>query len=278
MAKQSSPQTQNIPVFILAGGLGTRISEETALKPKPMVELGEVPILVHVMRSYYRNGFNDFVILGGYRVWEIKNYFLNYEFRQNHLSIDHRSEINAPPRSFGKSLTQENWRVRVLDTGLSAMTGARVARGIDMIEAAGEKIENFALTYGDGLSNHSFAEELDFHQQHGKIGTVLGVLPTARFGEFDFEKDGTVKEFVEKPQSKQAFVNGGFFYFKREFRNYLSTDESCVLEQQPLAKLADDRQLSMFPHRGFWQPMDTLRDKTYLEGLWNSGKAPWTIK
>ncbi len=275
MPTQPQLSPHQIPVFILAGGLGTRISEETALKPKPMVEVGDIPVLVHLMRSYYRQGFNDFVILGGYRVWEIKNYFLNYEFRQNHLLIDHRTEITAPPRSFGKSLSQENWRVRVLDTGLNAMTGARVARGLDLLEAAGERIEHFALTYGDGLSSHSFTEELNFHFEHGKLGTVLGVLPGARWGEFDYEKDGTVNSFVEKPQSKQGLVNGGFFYFQREFRKYLSTDESCVLEQKPLAKLADDRQLAMFPHRGFWQPMDTLRDKTYLEGLLNSGKAPW---
>jgi glucose-1-phosphate cytidylyltransferase len=266
---------KNIPVFILAGGLGTRISEETHLKPKPMIEIGETPILLHLMRWYYSFGFNDFVICGGYRSWEIKNFFLNYEFRLNHLVIDHRGSSNFPPETLGANVEQEKWRVRVIDAGLETMTGARLARAFDEIKAQ-DKFTDFALSYGDGLSNVDLNKELSFHLAHGRIGTVLGVPPVARFGELDVV-DEHVKGFVEKPEDRQGLINGGFFFFKSSFRDYLNTLQICILEREPLSHLAKNGQLMMFKHTGFWMPMDTLRDKILLQQLWDSGKAPWAV-
>jgi glucose-1-phosphate cytidylyltransferase len=263
-----------VPVFILAGGLGTRLSEETQNKPKPMVEVGDLPILLHIMRSYYRHGFNDFVICAGYRSWEIKNYFMNDEFRHRHLEVDHRTPTERPVRPIGKSLQQEKWRVRVVDTGLNTQTGGRIARALDVV-SADTTFEHFAVTYGDGLTDANLQTELDFHGRHGKIGTVLAVHPLARFGELEISSDGTVQQFSEKPQATQGRINGGFFFFKKEFRDYVSTEETCILERDPMVKLTADRQLKIFPHDGFWQPMDTLRDKHQLEALWQSGKAPW---
>jgi glucose-1-phosphate cytidylyltransferase len=265
---------QNVPVFILAGGLGTRLSEETASRPKPMIEIGGIPILVHIMRRYYAYGFNDFVICAGYKSWEIKNFFVNYGFRQSHLVIDHRKDPSSAPKSLDTDQNQEHWRVRVIDTGESSMTGARVARAFDAI-ADTEKFENFALTYGDGVCDLDLTKEWNYHGSHGKIGTVLGVHPLARFGELDLDSTGRVKTFLEKPQSRQGVINGGFFFFKREFRKYLKTDAECILERQPLSDLAQDSQLMVHKHDGFWQPMDTLRDKMALEELWAEGKAPW---
>lgn len=271
-------KNKNIPVFILAGGLGTRLSEETTLKPKPMVEIGDHPILLHVMRSYYAHGFNDFVICAGYRAWEIKQFFLTYEFRSRHLEIDHRSEILKPASAFGAHEKGEKWRVRVIDTGVNCMTGGRIARALDTLKNLGEdQFEDFAVTYGDGLTDADLTAELKMHQSHGKIGTVLGVPPLARFGELDIQAN-QVKSFLEKPQSRQGLINGGFFYFKRAFRDYLADDVSCILERAPLVKLADDGELQVFKHEGFWRPMDTLRDRTELEQIWASGKAPWAAK
>jgi glucose-1-phosphate cytidylyltransferase len=264
----------NVPVFILAGGAGTRLSEETSLKPKPMVTIGEYPILLHIMRWYYAHGFNDFVICAGYRAWDIKEFFLSYEFRQNDFAIDHRISTNAGPAVFNRNTRQENWRVLVIDTGRDTMTGGRVARALDEV---GDSIAftEFALTYGDGVSNVNLTQELEFHRQHKRIGTVLGVPPPARFGELGVDESDLVQGFVEKPEDRQGLVNGGFFFFSGEFRRYLSTDESCILEQKPLADLAHDGGLMVHRHSGFWQPMDTLRDRNFLQSIWESGKAPW---
>ncbi len=269
-------QPRKIPIFILAGGFGTRLSEETSLKPKPMLEIGHIPILVHIMRWYYSFGFNDFVVCAGYRAWEIKNYFLNYEYRCNDLVIDHRENANTPPATMGKSLTQENWRVRVIDTGTDCMTGGRVARAFDLIQHEG--FTDFGLTYGDGLCDADLSRELEYHQLHGRTGTVLAVRPTARFGELDVQNGDQVAGFLEKPASKQGVINGGFFFFQRSFRKYLSPDGSCILERAPLETLATDGGLRLFRHEGFWQPMDTLRDYNYLQELWDSKKAPWVRK
>ena len=264
----------SIPVLILAGGMGSRLSEETVLKPKPLLEIGEIPILLHLMRHYYRFGFNDFVVCAGYRAWDIKQFFLNYEFRTNHLQIDHRTQSHEAPTVLGRNESQEKWRIRVIDTGLETMTGARIAMALDEVSRT-DSFENFALTYGDGLTDASLADELKFHCEHGKIGTVLGAKPAARFGELEAQASGEVISFLEKPEQKQSFINGGFFLFKKEFRSYLSADPSCVLEREPLVKLTADRQLRMYRHTGFWRPMDTLRDKIELQALWESGKAPW---
>jgi glucose-1-phosphate cytidylyltransferase len=264
-----------VPVLILAGGLGTRLSEETVSKPKPMVEIGDIPILLHIMRFYYSHGFNDFVICAGYKSWEIKSFFLNYAYRRQHLELDIRtpeSEISA----FGGANLQEKWRVRVLDTGSTAMTGARVARTLDILEK--DDFDDFALTYGDGLCNVNLREELSFHQSHKKLGTILGVKPMARFGELELGSEDYVAAFREKPQGSGGYINGGFFFLRRGFRKYLRAEDDCVLEQAPLVNLASDRQLVMFRHDGFWQPMDTLRDKQYLQNLWESGDAPWVLR
>jgi glucose-1-phosphate cytidylyltransferase len=264
----------NTPVFILAGGFGTRLSEETGLKPKPMVEVGDFPILIHIMRHYYRFGFNDFVICAGYKAWEIKNYFLNYRYRHGDLEIDLRSEKNTSPLSLlDSSERNENWRVRVIDTGANAMTGSRIARAFDAIKL--DDFENFAVTYGDGLTDANLETEFQAHLKQKSIGTVLGVRPRARFGELDISASGKVRKFLEKPQSRQGFINGGYFFFKREFRKYLNDADNCVLEKGPLEKLARDGELEMFQHEGFWQPMDTLHDKRSLEALWLEGRAPW---
>jgi glucose-1-phosphate cytidylyltransferase len=270
---QNHPKPSQIPVFILAGGLGTRISEETHARPKPMIEVGGEPVLLHVMRWYYRHGFNDFVICAGYRSWEIKQYFLTYGFRKTHLEIDHRKSSESAAQPFGGGAQQENWRVRVIDTGVDCMTGGRIARAYDLIKSDG--FEHFAVTYGDGVSDVPLDRELDSHFEKENLGTVLGVHPSARFGELTIGEDSRVADFSEKPHSGMDWINGGFFFFNRKFREYLSPDADCILERAPLNQLAKDGELSMFQHTGFWHPMDTLRDKIFLEGLVTEKKAPW---
>jgi glucose-1-phosphate cytidylyltransferase len=270
-------KTSTVPVFILAGGLGTRLSEETSLKPKPMVEIGEIPILVHIMRWYYSFGFNDFVICAGYKSWEIKDYFLNYKYRQNFLEIDHRVNGAEEPKHLGTNLGHEKWRVSVIDTGLETMTGGRIARAYDVMSKT-NVIENFAVTYGDGVSNVDLVKELDFHLLNKKTGTMLGVPPISRFGEMEVDEKNVVKRFIEKPESKKGSINGGFFFFNKKFRNYLSLTNDCILEKVPLENLAKDSELVVYEHKGFWQCMDTLRDKTYLQEIWEKGNAPWLVK
>lgn len=262
------------PIFILAGGLGTRISEETLLKPKPMIEIGDIPILIHLMRSYYAYGFSDFVICAGYRAWEIKEYFLNYQFRLNHLMIDHREVAHMSPTPVGENEEQEKWRVRVIDTGLETMTGARISRALDFVRKT-DSFENFGVAYGDGLSNVNLCEELEFHLAHQCLGTLVGVPPFSRFGELGMADTGHVQEFLEKPAFTKSLISAGFFFFKKEFSCYLSSDASLILEREPLEKIAAENQLKAFVHRDFWQCMDTLRDKNHLQALWDTGQAPW---
>ena len=271
---KNSTHPSQVPVFILAGGLGTRLSEETQLRPKPMIEIGGMPILLHIMKWYRRFGFEDFVICAGYLSWEIKEYFLHYSFRNNHLDIDHRNDPSQLPASVGQNASQERWRVRVLDTGVANMTGARLAQALDIIGKT-QKFEHFAVTYGDGVADMNLADELKFHVDHERIGSVLGVPPLSRFGELAVDETGDVTGFLEKPEHKLGLINGGFFFFRSSFREYLAADSKCILEKEPLERLAQHGQLKVYPHHGFWQAMDTLRDKFYLQRLWDEGKAPW---
>jgi glucose-1-phosphate cytidylyltransferase len=253
-------------VVILAGGFGTRISEESHLKPKPMVEIGEKPILWHIMKIYSYYGFNDFVICLGYKGYYIKEYFANYFLHESDVTFDFR---NADERIIHNN-TAEPWRVTLLDTGLETMTGGRLKR----IKAyIGE--ETFMLTYGDGVSDVNISEVVDFHKFHGKFVTVTAAQPGGRFGALDLDNN-LVRGFKEKPKGDYSWVNAGFFVMEPEVFDYIK-DDSTVLEEEPLFRLAQDGQLIAYKHKGFWQPMDTLRDKNLLESLWQSRKAPWKI-
>lgn len=258
-----------VPVFVLCGGLGTRLREETELRPKPMVPVGNHPIVWHVMRSYAHHGFRRFVLCLGYKGEAIKSYFLNYPS----LNSDFTVELRTNAVKVHSIDHQQDWEVTLADTGELTMTGARVAR------AAAKYLGNsqtFAVTYGDGLTDANLAQELDFHIAQKRVGTVLGVPPPSRFGELKVEGE-SVEEFSEKPDFSNNWINGGYFFFQREFLPYLSSEEGCILEREPLVKLARDRKLSIYKHRGFWGCMDTQRDREQLEKLWASGKAPWAV-
>ncbi len=261
-------QIAQTPVFILCGGLGTRIKEETEFKPKPMVPIGNHPILWHIMHIYRRYGFRKFILCTGFRSEVIKSYFLNYASMNSDFTVDLKSN-NLTVHSIDH---EEDWEVTVAYTGEHTMTGGRVA-------IAAEKYlgnaEHAAVTYGDGVCNVNLRQQFDFHLSHGKIGTVLGVNPPSRFGEIRLEGD-EVKEFAEKPEFTENWINGGFFFFKRDFfQRYLTKDVQCVLEKTPLVKLAQDGQLNLYKHQGFWACMDTQRDRDMLNQLWAAGQAPW---
>ncbi|HEY3375061.1 MAG TPA: glucose-1-phosphate cytidylyltransferase [Candidatus Aquicultor sp.] len=252
-------------VIILAGGFGTRLAEESSIRPKPMVEIGGKPILWHIMNVYASYGFNDFLIACGYKGEVIKEYFHNFFFHNSDFGIDlsnGRYEIINP--------CCLDWKVGVIDTGLNTMTGGRLQRLKGLIGDT-----TFMLTYGDGLSNVNIKDLVAFHQAHGKLATITAVRPPARFGGLVLD-DGKVQEFSEKPQTGEGWINGGFFVFEPGIFDYLSGDET-ILERDPLERLAADNQLMAFRHEGFWQPMDTLREKQLLETLWTSGNAPWKI-
>ena len=256
-----------VPVFVLCGGLGTRLREETEVRPKPMVPIGEHPILWHIMRTYARSGFKRFVLCLGYKAEVIKSYFLSYSQLNSDFTVDlsnNRSTIHFVDHDL-------DWQVTLASTGERSMTGGRVARAAKRYLGSAEYM---AVTYGDGLTDANLSEEFDFHLRSGKIGTVLGVNPPTRFGELKLQ-DEEVVQFDEKPELSQSWINGGYFFFHRDFLRYLSSDESCVLERRPLVKLAQDRELAIFRHTGFWACMDTQRDRDYLNGLWTSGEAPW---
>jgi glucose-1-phosphate cytidylyltransferase len=263
------PDVSRVPVFILCGGLGTRLREETELRPKPMVPIGSHPILWHIMRSYSHYGFKSFVLCLGYKAEVIKSYFLNYPT----LNSDFTIELNTNNVTVHKIDHEQDWTVTLADTGPLTMTGARVAR------AAASYLGNadhFAVTYGDGVTDANLLDEFELHLKQGRVATVLGVNPPSRFGELKLNHDEVV-EFAEKPDLTETWINGGYFFFKRDVLKYLSQDEGCVLERDPLVALARDRQLSICKHRGFWYAMDTQRDREYLEDLWKSGKAPWGV-
>lgn len=258
----------NIPVFILCGGLGTRIKEETEFKPKPMVPIGNRPILWHIMHLYRNHGFKKFILCTGFKSEIIKSYFLNYASMNSDFTVDLKSN-HLTVHSIDHD---EDWEVTVAYTGEETLTGGRIAK------AAAKFLKDAphaAVTYGDGLTNANLKEEFNYHLSHGKIGTILGVNPPSRFGELCTVGD-EVFEFTEKPEFVEKWINGGFFFFKREFfSNYLSNNTDCILEKTPLIKLAEDKQLNIYKHSGFWACMDTQRDRDQLNQLWASGKAPW---
>jgi len=249
---------------ILAGGLGTRLSEETSLKPKPMVEVGGMPILWHIMKMYSHHGINDFVICCGYKGYVIKEYFANYFLHQSDVTFDMRSNTMDVHHK-----RAEPWTVTLVDTGENSMTGGRLGRVRKYIE----NDEMFCFTYGDGVGDIDIGASIAFHKQHGKAATLTATYPPGRFGALDI-REGKVLNFKEKPKGDGAMINGGFFVLSPKVLGYLGGDDT-VWEQAPLQGLAEDGQLMAFEHQGFWQPMDTLRDKHLLEELWASGKAPW---
>ncbi len=253
-------------VVILAGGFGTRLSEETDIKPKPMVEIGGKPILWHIMKIYSYYGFNDFVICLGYKGYVIKEYFANYFLHQSDITID----LKANSMEIHQSKA-EPWKITLVDTGLNTMTGGRIKRVQKYIGS-----EPFMLTYGDGVGNIDIQALLEFHKAHKKYATVTSVQPSGRFGALNLDNDKNVLSFQEKPKGDGAWINGGFFVLEPPVFGYIQSDET-VWEKEPLESLAQDGQLAAHTHTGFWQPMDTLRDKNHLEELWKAGKAPWKV-
>lgn len=252
---------------ILAGGFGTRLSEETVVKPKPMVEIGDKPILWHIMKIYSYHGVNEFIICLGYKGFYIKEYFANYFL--------HMSDVTFDLKENGMRVHQtstEPWQVTLVDTGEATMTGGRLRRVRDYLDD-----ESFCFTYGDGLSDLSIADLVAFHRREGKLATLTAVQPPGRFGAFKLESgQNQITTFKEKPHGDGAWINGGFFVLEPDVFDYIGGDET-VWEREPLEALGSDGKLNAFRHKGFWHPMDTLRDKNYLENLWRNGEAPWHI-
>jgi len=249
---------------ILAGGLGTRLSEETSDRPKPMVEIGGKPILWHIMKMYSHYGINDFIICCGYKGYVIKEYFANYFLHMSDVTFDMRSNVMNVHHK-----RAEPWSVTLVDTGDDSMTGGRLKRVGSYIQSE----EAFCFTYGDGVGDIDIGATLDFHRSHGKLATMTATYPPGRFGALDIENKQVI-HFKEKPKGDGAMINGGFFILSPKVLSYLKSD-ATVWEQEPLMGLANDGQLMAHEHHGFWQPMDTLRDKNLLEHLWVSGVAPW---
>ena len=250
-------------VVLLCGGFGTRLQEETEVKPKPMIEIGRKPILWHIMKNYESQGFNNFVVALGYKGELIKEYFMHYRYRFGNMSIRLKTgdvmESGAP---------DEDWLIHLLDTGLHTQTGGRVKRAAQYIGN-----DAFMMTYGDGLSNVNLAKLLEFHKSHGKLATMTAVRPPARFGGISLSGDHVVR-FEEKPQIGEGWINGGFFIFESKIIEYIERDET-ILEREPLERLAKEGQLMAYRHEGFWQCMDTLRDVRLLEALWEKGTPAW---
>jgi glucose-1-phosphate cytidylyltransferase len=252
---------------ILAGGLGSRLSEETKLKPKPMVEIGGKPILWHIMKIYSFHGITEFIVCIGYKGHVIKEYFANYLLNSSDVTFD----LGNNSTEFHRN-TSESWRVTLIDTGDETMTGGRLRRALPYVQDD----EMFCMTYGDGVADINIPALIDFHKRSGKIATLTAMQPEGRFGAVRITGDGRVCSFAEKPKGDAGWVNGGFFVLSPRVGDYL-TDDSTIWERDPLESISEGGQLAAYKHVGYWQPMDTLRDKVTLEDLWNSGQAPWRI-
>lgn len=254
-------------VVILAGGYGTRISEESDLKPKPMIEIGGKPILWHIMKIYSHYGFNDFIICCGYKGYVIKDYFHHYYMHQTDITIDLEKNLVQFHAS-----NSEPWRVTLVDTGLNTMTGGRIKRIQSFVGN-----ESFMLTYGDGVSDIDILSLLDFHKKNKRLATLTAVQPSGKFGALGIDSQNAVIQFQEKPKGDGAWINGGFFVCEPGIFDYIRSGDETIWERQPLEDLSRDGQLSAYKHENFWQPMDTLRDKNELERLWATSNAPWKV-
>ena len=253
---------------ILAGGFGTRLSEETGIRPKPMVEIGGKPILWHILKMYSYYGFNEFVILLGYKGYMIKEYFANYFLHNSSVTIDLKENSMEIIKNHS-----ENWKVTLLDTGLNTLTGGRIKQAQEIIGN-----NRFLLTYGDGVSDINIKKLIKFHDNHDGIITMSTIQPQSRYGTIDFEKDGQlVKSFEEKPEGESGWINGGFFVCEPKVFDYISNSSKCIFEREPLEKMSSDEKLFAYKHEGFWIAMDSLKDKNDLEDYWNNGNAPWKI-
>jgi glucose-1-phosphate cytidylyltransferase len=252
---------------ILAGGLGTRISEETILKPKPMIEIGGLPIIWHVMKIYSHYGINDFIICCGYKGYMLKEYFSNYFLHTSDVTFDFKSNDYKYHNT-----KAEPWKVTLVDTGDETMTGGRMKR---IKEYLGDD-DTFCMTYGDGVGDIDIGRLIEYHKSHQSLTTITATIPPGRFGSISLDKNSSVNKFIEKPKGDDSYINGGFFVLSRDVIDLIK-DDKTLWEKEPLEKLSKENQLEAFKHDGFWQPMDTLREKNYLEELWISGKAPWKV-
>lgn len=253
-------------VVILAGGFGTRISEESSQRPKPMIEIGGKPILWHIMKIFSYYGYNDFIICLGYKGYMIKEYFLNFSLQNSDVTVDYR---NHNQLTFHQKV-YEPWKITMVDTGIDSMTGGRIKRVKDFIEG-----DTFLMTYGDGVANVNIKKLVDFHKKHGRLVTVTATQPMGRYGSLNLSGD-TVISFHEKTVKEANWINGGFFVMGKKFIDYIENDFS-VLEKEPLEKVAQEGNLIAYKHYDFWQPMDTMRDKSFLEELWKTNNAPWKV-
>lgn len=253
-------------VVLLAGGLGTRISEESDVKPKPMIEIGGKPILWHIMKLYSSYGFNDFIICAGYKGYVIKEYFSNYFLHMSDITFDMSNNTMTVHNQ-----NAEPWKVTVVDTGLNTMTGGRIKRIQKYIGNS-----PFMVTYGDGVADVDIAELVKHHEKHGGVGTMTAVQPAGRFGALDLDENNLVKAFKEKPKGDGAWINGGFFVFDHKIFDHIDGDDT-IFERHPLEAISSKGELYVYKHEGFWQPMDTLREKNMLEELWSGDKAPWKV-
>ncbi|HEY9137199.1 MAG TPA: glucose-1-phosphate cytidylyltransferase [Terriglobus sp.] len=253
--------------IILAGGLGSRLSEETVLRPKPMVEIGGRPILWHIMKIYSAYGINDFIVCLGYKGYVIKEFFANYSLHASDVTVDLANNSVEWHRN-----DAEPWRVTLVETGANTLTGGRLKRVLPYVKDE----ESFCFTYGDGVADVDIAKLIEFHRSHGKYVTLTATQPSGKFGALGLEEDGTVSKFAEKPRGDGRWVNGGFFVLSPKVGEYIAGDET-IWERDPLEKLSAERQVAAYKHPGFWQPMDTIHDRELLENLWKAGDAPWKL-